>query len=101
MVAAPDLPAGPAGAHGSACLAGGSAPASTPPGRRRRGATFAQRRRSRPPGLAGIIETGDPRSNGQGPGLVGSPVAILIGVVLLGAAAAGGTLLYLRLTRER
>ncbi len=49
----------------------------------------------------GIIETGDPRSNGQGPGLVGSPVAILIGVVLLGAAAAGGTLLYVRLTRQR
>lgn len=49
----------------------------------------------------GVLETGDPRSNGQGPGLVGSPVAILVGVVLLGAAAAGGTLLYLRLTRER
>lgn len=49
----------------------------------------------------GVIETGDPRSNGQGPGLVGSPVAILLGVVLLGTAAAGGTLLYVRLTRER
>ena len=54
-----------------------------------------------PAASPGIIETGDPRSNGQGPGLVGSPVEILIGVVLLGAAAAGGTLLYVRLTRER
>ena len=54
-----------------------------------------------PAASAGVIETGDPRSNGQGPGLVGSPVEILIGVVLLGVVAAGGTLLFLRLTRER
>lgn len=47
-----------------------------------------------------IIQTVDPRSNGQGPGLVGSPFAILVGVFLLGLAAAGGTLLYLRLTRR-
>ena len=44
---------------------------------------------------------GDPRSNGQGPRLVGSPFAIAIGVVLLGLIAAGGTLLYLRVADRR
>jgi hypothetical protein len=48
-----------------------------------------------------VIDTGDPRSNGQGPGLVGSPFAIAIGVVLLGLVAAGGTLLYLRIADRR
>ena len=48
-----------------------------------------------------IIDTGDSRSNGQGPGLVGSPFAIAIGVVLLGAATAGATLLYVRITDRR
>ena len=43
-----------------------------------------------------VVDTGDSHSNGQGPGLVGSPFAIAIGVVLLGLVAAGGTLLYLR-----
>ena len=53
-----------------------------------------------PEPTAGIIGTGDPRSNGQGPGLVGSPFAILFGVVLLGVVTAGGTLLYLRIARD-
>jgi hypothetical protein len=48
-----------------------------------------------------VIDTGDPRSSGQGPGLVGSPFAIAIGVVLLGLIAAGGTLLYVRVTDRR
>lgn len=43
-----------------------------------------------------IVDTGDSRSNGQGPGLVGSPFAIAIGVVLLGVVTAGATFLYLR-----
>jgi hypothetical protein len=42
----------------------------------------------------------DPRSEGEGPGLEAEPLLVLIGVVMLGAAAAGGTLLYLRLTRD-
>jgi len=46
-----------------------------------------------------ILDTGDPRSNGQGPGLVGSPFAVAFGVVVLGVLAAGGTLLYVRLTQ--
>jgi hypothetical protein len=53
-----------------------------------------------PQPTAGIIGSGDPRSNGQGPGLVGSPFAILAGVILLGLITAGGTLLYLRVTRD-
>jgi hypothetical protein len=48
-----------------------------------------------------VIDTGDPRSNGQGPGLVGSPFAIAIGVVLLGLIAAAGTLLYVRVADRR
>jgi hypothetical protein len=42
----------------------------------------------------------DSRSAGEGPGLQVEPLMVLIGVVLLGAAAAGGTWLYVRLTRE-
>ena len=48
-----------------------------------------------------LIDTGDSRSNGQGPGLVGSPFAIVLGVVLLGLISAGGTLLYLRVADHR
>jgi hypothetical protein len=54
-----------------------------------------------PPPSPDIIATGDPRSNGQGPGLVGSPFAVALGVVALAVATAGGTVLYLRLIRER
>lgn len=42
----------------------------------------------------------DPRSSGEGPGLEAEPLIVLAGVVLLGLAAAGGTALYVRLTRE-
>ena len=42
----------------------------------------------------------DPRSSGEGPGLEAEPLIVLAGVVVLGAAAAGGTLLYVRLTRD-
>ena len=52
------------------------------------------------PQSTSILGTGDPRSDGQGPGLVGSPFAVALGVVALGAVAAGGTLLYLRATRD-
>ena len=48
----------------------------------------------------GLITTGDPRSSGEGPGLVGSPLGIAMAVVLLGIVAAGGTAVYLRLTRD-
>ena len=48
----------------------------------------------------GVVGPGDTRSEGEGAGLVGSPVLVALGVVGLGIAAAGATLLYLRLTRD-
>ncbi len=47
-----------------------------------------------------VIGSGDPRSEGEGPGLVGSPALIALGVIGLGLLAAGGTMLYVRLTRD-
>jgi hypothetical protein len=41
---------------------------------------------------------GDTRSAGEGPGLVGSPVLAIGGVLALGLAAAALTLLYVRAT---
>jgi len=42
----------------------------------------------------------DPRSSGEGPGLEAEPLLVLAGVLLLGVVAAGGTLLYVRVTRD-
>jgi hypothetical protein len=53
-----------------------------------------------PSATPAILDTGDPRSNGQGPGLVGSPFTVALGVVALGVMAAGGTVLYVRMTRQ-
>jgi hypothetical protein len=44
---------------------------------------------------------GDTRSSGQGPGLVGAPLAAIGGVLLLGLASVAATLLYVRLTGGR
>lgn len=44
---------------------------------------------------------GDPRSVGQGPGLVGDPAFALLAVVVIGLAAVLLTLVYLRLTAPR
>jgi hypothetical protein len=41
---------------------------------------------------------GDPRSSGQGPGLVGDPLLAIGIVVGIGLLALGATLLYVRLT---
>ena len=41
---------------------------------------------------------GDPRSSGQGPGLVGDPAFALLAVVAIGLGAVLLTLAYLRLT---
>ena len=43
---------------------------------------------------------GDPRSEGAGPGIVGSPLAILAAVVLLGLATAAVTLVIARLSQR-
>ena len=41
---------------------------------------------------------GDPRSSGQGPGLVGDPLAAIVAVVVIAALALVATLLYVRAT---
>jgi hypothetical protein len=42
--------------------------------------------------------TGDPRSNGQGPGLVGTPGLAILGVALIGIVAVVATTVYVRVT---
>jgi hypothetical protein len=44
---------------------------------------------------------GDTRSSGEGPGLVGQPFVIALGVVVLGLVAAGLAIAYARLTAPR
>ncbi|HUQ77273.1 MAG TPA: hypothetical protein VM427_00175 [Patescibacteria group bacterium] len=64
------------------------------------------------PGVAGLVDSvsaaspepsvaagGDPRSDGQGPGLVGTPGLAIIGVVAIGLMAVLITAVYVRLTR--
>jgi hypothetical protein len=41
---------------------------------------------------------GDPRSSGQGPGLVGDPLFAVMVVVVIGVIALAATLLYVRAT---
>ena len=44
---------------------------------------------------------GDPRSSGQGPGLVGDPAFALLAVVAIGLGSVLVTLAYVRLTAAR
>ncbi len=44
---------------------------------------------------------GDPRSSGQGPGLVGDPLFALLAVVAIGVLSVVATLAYVRLTAGR
>jgi hypothetical protein len=44
---------------------------------------------------------GDPRSSGQGPGLVGDPLFALLAVVAIGLGSVVATLVYVRLTAHR
>jgi hypothetical protein len=44
---------------------------------------------------------GDPRSSGQGPGLVGDPAFAILAVLLIAAGAVLATLAYVRLTGGR
>ena len=41
---------------------------------------------------------GDPRSSGQGPGLVGDPLAAIVAVAVVALLSLAATLLYVRLT---
>jgi hypothetical protein len=56
--------------------------------------------RAATPEPSGVIG-GDPRSAGQGPGLVGDPLTAILLVVLIGVAAAVATAVYIRLTGGR
>ena len=47
-----------------------------------------------------VLAGGDLRSEGEGPGLVGNPLLILVAVVGLGLATAGVTVLVVRLGRR-
>ena len=47
------------------------------------------------------IVGGDPRSSGQGPGLVGDPAFALLAVLAIGLLSVVATLLYVRLTAQR
>jgi len=49
---------------------------------------------------AAVLEGGDFRSEGAGPGLVGNPLLILGAVVLLGLATAAVTVVIVRLSRR-
>jgi len=44
---------------------------------------------------------GDPRSSGQGPGLVGDPVFAIVAVVAIGLGTVAVTLAWVRLTARR
>ena len=48
-----------------------------------------------------VAEGGDPRSNGQGPGLVGTPGLAILAVVLIAVVAVVVTTAYVRLTAPR
>jgi hypothetical protein len=47
-----------------------------------------------------VLTGGDPRSEGEGPGLVGSPLLILAAVVALGLATALLTIVIVRVTQR-
>ncbi len=44
---------------------------------------------------------GDPRSSGQGPGLMGDPAFAILAVIAIGVLATLGTLAYVKLTGGR
>jgi hypothetical protein len=48
-----------------------------------------------------VAEGGDPRSNGQGPGLVGTPGLAILGVAAIAILAVLVTMVYVRLTASR
>jgi hypothetical protein len=51
-------------------------------------------------GSSGLLQGGDPRSDGVGPGVVGNPLLILLAVVALGLATVAVTALVAWLTRR-
>ena len=49
----------------------------------------------------GVVAGGDTRSEGEGAGLVGSPFLVALAVVGVGLAAAGLTIVYVKLAGDR
>ncbi len=47
-----------------------------------------------------IVGSGDTRSEGEGAGLVGSPIGVALGVVILGVLTWGAAVVYVRLRRD-
>ena len=52
------------------------------------------------PSPLGLLAGGDPRSDGGGPGLMGSPLGVLLGVAAVGLATALVTVVLARLSRR-
>ena len=52
------------------------------------------------PAVGVVIETGDPRSEGQGPGLVGEPLLVLAGIILVGLGTVIATVVIARVSRR-
>lgn len=48
-----------------------------------------------------LIDPLDPRAEGEGPGVVGSPLLVALAVIGAGLLAAAATALYVRLSRPR
>ena len=52
------------------------------------------------PAATSGADAGDPRSSGQGPGLVGDPLWAIVIVVLIAGLSLVATLVYVRMTRS-
>ena len=63
-------------------------------------ATIAAPALAASPSPSGAIG-GDPRSSGQGPGLMGDPAFAILAVIAIGLIATLGTLAYVKLTGGR
>jgi hypothetical protein len=48
-----------------------------------------------------LVDPLDPRAEGEGPGIVGAPLAAAVAVIALGLLAAALTLVYVRFSRRR
>jgi hypothetical protein len=53
------------------------------------------------PAATSGADVGDPRSSGQGPGLVGDPVWAIVIVVLIAGLSLAATLVYVRMTATK
>jgi hypothetical protein len=52
------------------------------------------------PSPSGVLPPGDPRSEGEGAGLVGAPILVAGAVLAIGVVTVVGTLAYVRVSRD-